>query len=70
MVHEAATGATPSGAVAFRHAPVDAAGARRTGERMRVHVLYDTEWFGYFMRRLAEPAANVAFFLRSLVTRN
>ena len=40
------------------------------GERMRVYVPYGTEWFGYFMRRLAERPANVGFFLRSLVTRN
>src|SRR4051794_14436182 len=40
------------------------------GERMRVYLPYGTEWFGYFMRRLAERPANVAFFLRSLATRN
>jgi proline dehydrogenase len=40
------------------------------GERVRVYLPYGTEWFGYFMRRLAERPANVAFFLRSLVTRN
>jgi proline dehydrogenase len=40
------------------------------GEAVRVYLPYGTEWFGYFMRRLAERPANVAFFLRSLVTRN
>jgi proline dehydrogenase len=40
------------------------------GERVRVYLPYGTEWFGYFMRRLAERPANVAFFLRSLATRN
>jgi proline dehydrogenase len=40
------------------------------GERMRVYVPYGTEWYGYFMRRLAERPANVAFFLRSLASRN
>jgi proline dehydrogenase len=40
------------------------------GLRMRVYLPYGTEWFGYFMRRLAERPANVAFFLRSLATRN
>jgi proline dehydrogenase len=40
------------------------------GERVRVYLPYGTEWFGYFMRRLAERPANVGFFLRSLVTRN
>jgi len=39
------------------------------GERVRVYLPYGTEWFGYFMRRLAERPANVAFFLRSLATR-
>ncbi|WP_069815059.1 proline dehydrogenase family protein [Streptomyces sp. TP-A0874] len=38
------------------------------GHRMRVYVPYGTDWYGYFMRRLAERPANVAFFLRSLVT--
>jgi proline dehydrogenase len=40
------------------------------GERVRVYLPYGTEWWGYFMRRLAERPANVAFFLRSLLTRN
>ncbi|GAU65609.1 putative proline dehydrogenase [Streptomyces sp. NBRC 110611] len=39
------------------------------GERMRVYVPYGTDWYGYFMRRLAERPANLAFFLRSLATR-
>ena len=39
------------------------------GERVRVYLPYGTEWFGYFMRRLAERPANLAFFLRSLATR-
>lgn len=38
------------------------------GNRMRVYVPYGNEWYGYFMRRLAERPANVAFFLRSLIT--
>ena len=36
---------------------------------VRVYLPYGTEWFGYFMRRLAERPANVAFFARSLLTR-
>ena len=47
-------------------AQVDLAAA---GERMRVYVPYGTQWYGYFMRRLAERPANVAFFLRALATR-
>ncbi|MFD9705255.1 proline dehydrogenase family protein [Lentzea sp. NPDC059081] len=38
------------------------------GNRMRVYVPYGDEWYGYFMRRLAERPANVAFFVRSLLT--
>jgi proline dehydrogenase len=39
------------------------------GLRVRVYLPYGTEWFGYFMRRLAERPANLAFFARSLMTR-
>ena len=39
------------------------------GHRMRVYIAYGTDWYGYFMRRLAERPANLAFFLRSLVSR-
>ncbi|MQY05996.1 proline dehydrogenase family protein [Actinomadura macrotermitis] len=34
--------------------------------QVRVYVAYGAEWYGYFMRRLAERPANLAFFLRSL----
>lgn len=40
------------------------------GERVRVYLPYGTEWYGYFMRRLAERPANVTFFLRALATRS
>lgn len=36
------------------------------GNRMRVYVPFGTQWYGYFMRRLAERPANLAFFLRAL----
>ncbi|GAA3855709.1 proline dehydrogenase family protein [Amycolatopsis tucumanensis] len=36
---------------------------------VRVYLPYGDEWYGYFMRRLAERPANLAFFLRALVTR-
>jgi proline dehydrogenase len=39
------------------------------GEAVRVYLPYGTEWFGYFMRRLGERPANLAFFARSLLTR-
>ena len=40
------------------------------GETVRVYVPYGADWYGYFMRRLAERPANVAFFLRSLLTKS
>lgn len=40
-----------------------------TGETVRVYVPYGDEWYGYFMRRLAERPANVTFFLRALASR-
>ena len=40
------------------------------GLRMRVYLPYGTEWFGYFMRRLGERPANLAFFARALLTRS
>ncbi len=39
------------------------------GETMRVYVPYGDEYYGYFMRRLAERPANIAFFLRALASR-
>ena len=36
--------------------------------QMRVYVPYGADWYGYFMRRLAERPANLAFFLRSFVS--
>ena len=38
------------------------------GTRVRAYVPYGVDWYGYFMRRLAERPANVGFFLRSLLT--
>ena len=40
-----------------------------SGRRMRVYVPVGTDWYGYFMRRLAERPANVAFFLRAVAGR-
>ncbi len=39
----------------------------RGGYRLRLYVPYGTEWYPYFMRRLAERPANVWFVLRNLV---
>ncbi|MER6013933.1 proline dehydrogenase family protein [Streptomyces bluensis] len=39
------------------------------GHRMRVYTAYGTDWYGYFMRRLAEKPANLRFFARSMITK-
>jgi proline dehydrogenase len=39
------------------------------GNQMRVYVPFGNEWYGYFVRRLAERPANLTFFLRALVQR-
>jgi proline dehydrogenase len=41
----------------------------REGYTMRVYVPYGDDWYGYFMRRLAERPANVAFVLKSMFKR-
>lgn len=38
-----------------------------SGYRMRVYLPFGHQWFPYFMRRLGERPANVAFVLRSLL---
>ena len=42
----------------------------REGYRLRIYIPYGTDWFPYFMRRLAERPANLMFFLRSLMPRS
>jgi proline dehydrogenase len=37
------------------------------GYRLRIYIPYGTDWFPYFMRRLAERPANLTFFLRTLL---
>jgi proline dehydrogenase len=39
------------------------------GNHVRVYVPFGTEWYGYFVRRLAERPANLTFFLRALAER-
>jgi proline dehydrogenase len=39
------------------------------GETVRVYIPYGTEWYGYLMRRLAEKPQNLAFFVRSLISK-
>src|SRR5271154_4289565 len=38
----------------------------RDGYRVRIYIPFGRDWFPYFMRRLAERPANVAFLLRNL----
>ena len=39
------------------------------GAQVRVYVPYGSDWYAYFMRRLAERPANLMFFLRALASR-
>ena len=39
------------------------------GNHVRVYVPFGTQWYGYFVRRLAERPANLTFFLRALAER-
>ncbi len=41
----------------------------KEGWRMRVYIPFGTEWYPYFMRRLAERPANVLFVARNLLRR-
>lgn len=42
----------------------------REGYRLRVYVPYGSDWFPYFMRRLAERPANLKFFVSNLFRRS
>jgi len=39
------------------------------GNQVRVYLPFGEQWYGYFMRRLAERPANLTFFLRALLER-
>src|SRR6202021_3477219 len=39
----------------------------KDGWRMRVYIPFGTEWYPYFMRRLAERPANVLFIAKNLL---
>jgi proline dehydrogenase len=39
------------------------------GNQVRVYVPFGNQWYGYFVRRLAERPANLMFFLRALTHR-
>ena len=42
----------------------------KDGYHLRIYIPYGRDWFPYFMRRLAERPANVAFFARNLLRRS
>jgi len=37
------------------------------GYRFRIYIPFGRQWFPYFMRRLGERPANVAFIIRALL---
>ena len=39
------------------------------GNNVRIYVPFGTQWYGYFVRRIAERPANLTFFLRALAER-
>lgn len=39
------------------------------GYTMRVYVPYGNDWFGYFMRRMAERPQNVTFALKGFFSK-
>ena len=39
------------------------------GATVRVYVPFGADWYGYFMRRLAERPANLTFFIRGALNR-
>lgn len=39
----------------------------KQGYKMRVYVPYGLDWYGYFMRRLAERPSNIAFAFKGMV---
>jgi len=41
-------------------------GLLKEGYRVRVYIPFGTDWYPYFMRRLAERPANLTFFIRNL----
>ncbi len=49
--------------------PDEQAALAAEGAQVRVYVPYGSDWYAYFMRRLAERPANLVFFLRALSSR-
>jgi proline dehydrogenase len=69
----AATGRTPDSyefQMLYGIRPQEQLRLAAAGHTVRAYVPYGVDWYGYFMRRLAERPANLQFFLRSLATRS
>jgi proline dehydrogenase len=69
----AATGRTPDSwevQMLYGIRPTEQRRLARAGVCVRAYVPYGVDWYGYFMRRLAERPANLQFFLRSLATKS
>jgi proline dehydrogenase len=54
---------------AIRHPDDEQRRLADAGNQVRVYVPFGAQWYEYFMRRLAERLANLAFFLRALAQR-
>ncbi|MDR1806946.1 MAG: proline dehydrogenase family protein [Propionibacteriaceae bacterium] len=50
--------------------PLEQVRLANLGHTVRVYVPFGPDWYGYFIRRLAERPANVRFFLRSFLGKN
>ena len=60
----------PEGACPFLIRDAEQSRLISEGVQVRTYIPFGHDWYGYFMRRLAERPANLTFFLRSLVSRN
>jgi proline dehydrogenase len=49
--------------------PAEQARLAAAGAQLRVYLPYGSDWYSYLVRRLAERPANLAFFLRALISR-
>lgn len=49
--------------------PIEQQRLANDGQTVRIYLPYGSDWYAYFIRRLAERPANVAFFLRAIAGR-
>ena len=61
--------AEPGRQVLYGVRPEEQLRLAREGHRVRVYVPYGVDWYGYYMRRLAEKPANLALLGRALISR-